>query len=156
MRAPQLLFVCAQDGARSRMAEAFTRQAAGDRIGVRSATFGWELTSPLPSVVMAEAGIALPGDPPVWVFEIFKRNGQFDHVITLTDPSGFEGASIFLAAMDDLCADTARRHDWVVKNFNLLPGREEERLAQARLIRDDIRAKTLDFLTQIGITPAGA
>ena len=61
---PVVLFVCVHNAGRSRMAEAFFNQLAGDRYEGRSA--GTEPAgSPHPEVVeaMAEVGVELPGGP---------------------------------------------------------------------------------------------
>lgn len=156
MAIPRVLFVCTQNGARSKIAEEYARQAAGSRIEVRSASYEAGKIGPVPIAVMAEVGIELQVESPRTIFDQFRDGVPYDYVVTLCNPSGAEGTPNFLSTVDDLYRDTAKRLDWTVGYFKSLQGTEEERMEKARRIRDDIRAKTLDFLIQIGITPAGA
>jgi arsenate reductase len=147
----RVLFVCTHNGARSRIAEEFTKLAASGRVEAYSASFESNNTGPLPVSVMKEVGVELQTSPPQTVFEGFKDEETFDYVITLCDPASNEEVSIFLSNLDTLYHTTAQRLNWSIPNFRSLSGTDEDRKVKARQIRDRIKAEVLNFLSQVGI-----
>jgi len=151
----RLLFVCTHNGARSRIAEAFAKRAASERVESSSASLESDRIGPLAISVMGEVGIELSAAPPKSVFERYKDQERFDYVITLCDPASGEQTPIFLANVDALYDETAQRVNWFIPNFRSLTGTEEERKAGARQIRDRIRTEVATFLSQLGLDTDG-
>lgn len=147
----RILFVCTHNGARSRIAEEFAKQAAPEQIEAFSASFESEKIGPLALLVMNEVGIDLQTSPPKSVFKRFKDKESFDYVIALCDPEGNEQVPIFLSGVDALYRKTAQRLNWSIPSFRSLSGTDEERKAKARQIRDRIKTEVLNFLTQLNI-----
>ena len=146
----RVLFVCTHNGARSRIAEAFARRAAAERIEPYSASLESDRIGPLPVTVMNEVGVDLPTAPPKSVFDRHRDQERFDYVIALCDPVGGEQVPVFLANVDVLYDETATRLNWAIPNFRSLSGTNDERLAGARQIRDRIQTEVLSFLAQLG------
>ena len=151
MKHQRVLFVCTHNGARSRIAEEFTRRFAADRIEAVSSSFESETIGPLPVSVMREVDIELPTAAPNSVFERFKVGEKFDYVIAICDPGSAEQVPIFLSGVDTLYAETADRFNWSVPNFRSISGSDEARREKARDIRDQIKSEVLQFLSEIGI-----
>ena len=78
MERKKVLFVCTYHGARSRIAEEFTKRIAPGRIEAYSACFDPLKIGPLPIGVMREIGIGLPTESPKSVFERHKERNVFD------------------------------------------------------------------------------
>lgn len=144
----RLLFVCTHNGARSRIAQEFTKRTASERVESHSASLESDRIGPLPISVMGEVGIELSAAPPKSVFERYKDQERFDYVITMCDPASGEQAPIFLANVDALYDETARRVNWVIPNFRSLTGTDDEKRAAARQIRDRIRTEVVTFLAR--------
>lgn len=155
MTPPRLLFVCTHNGARSRIAEAFAKRAASERIESSSASLESDRIGLLAISVMGEVGIELSAAPPKSVFERYKDQERFDYVITLCDPASGEQTATFLASVDALYDETAQRVNWFIPNFRSLTGTEEERKAGARQIRDRIRTEVATFLSRLGLDTDG-
>ncbi len=145
----RLLFVCTHNGARSRIAEAFAKHTASQRVVPCSASLESERIGPLPIAVMDEIGIELSAAPPKSVFDRYKDQERFDYVITMCDPAGGEQAPIFLADVDALYDESAQRVNWIIPNFRSLTGTDEEKRAGARQIRDRIRTEVAALLLQL-------
>ena len=96
----RVLFVCTHNGARSRIAEEFTKRAAVEQVDSYSASLESDRIGPLPVCVMKEIGIELPTAPPRSVFERYRDQERFDYVVTLCDPASNEQAPVFTAGLD--------------------------------------------------------
>ena len=151
MTKPRVLFACTHNGARSRIAEEFTKRYAQGRVEVYSASFESEKIGPIPVEVMNEVGIELPTSSPKSVFEWFKTKEKFDYVVSISDPFAQEQASIFTSSVDSLYHKTARRFSWIIPNFRALSGTDEEKKAKARKIRGQIKAEVCNFLSALGV-----
>jgi len=103
--------------------------------------------------VMNEIGIALQSSPPKSIFERVKDHESFDYVIALCDPDSHEQVPIFLSVVDKLYHDTSKRFNWSIPNFRSISGTDEDRKTKARQIRDEIKTKVSDLLSQLGIDP---
>lgn len=150
MKSQRVLFVCTHNGARSRIAEEFTRLIAADRIEAASSSFESETIGPLPVSAMREVGVELPTAPPKSVFERFKAGEKFDHVIAICDPGSAEQVPIFLSGVDTLYDETAERLNWSVPNFRSISGSDEDKIEKARRIRDRIKSEVVQFLSELG------
>jgi arsenate reductase (thioredoxin) len=151
MKNLRVLFVCTHNGARSKIAEAFAKLAPNSHIEAHSASFESERIGSIPISVMTEIGIAFQSTPPKSVFERMKDHESYDYVIALCDPDSLEQVPVFLSVVDKLYHKTSKRLNWSIPNFRSLSGSDEDKLNRARQIRDLIKAKVLDFLSQLGI-----
>ncbi len=151
MKKLSVLFVCTHNGARSKIAEEFAKLAPNDRIEAHSASFESERIGSIPISVMTEIGIAFQSSPPKSIFERAKDHESYDYVIALCDPGSLEQVPIFLSVVDKLYHKTSKRLNWSIPNFRSLSGSDEDKKEKARQIRNEIKAKVLDFLSQLGI-----
>jgi len=123
---------------------------AGDRAEAFSAAFTQEKIGDLPIQIMAEVGIELPVESAISIFERFRRHETFDYVVTLCQKAQ-EESPIFKANVDTLYGRTAKRISWEITDFKSLTGSPEEKLQQARQIRDQLQSKISELLSQIGL-----
>ena len=141
-RAPQLLFLCVANSARSQMAEGLARDLFGARAVVASAGSRPSRVNPYATEVMRVAGIDLAAHRSKSVDEIDPAN--VDTVITLCAE---EACPVFLGR--------ARRLHWPIAD----PASDEpalgrdEMLARFRRARDAIRARLAVFETEL-VPPA--
>ena len=131
----RVLFLCTHNSARSQMAEAFLRAAAGDRFEAGSA--GTEKTSvnPLAIRVMAELGIDLGGHASKRYDDVASRG--WDYLITVCDDA------------NERCPwvpGSVQRLHWSFPDPSRAIGTEEQRLAAFRRVRDQIRERLTDWL----------
>jgi arsenate reductase len=127
-----VLFVCVQNSARSQMAEAFLNALCPEELVAASAGLEPGPLNPLAVKAMAEVGIDISQNETKAVFDLFKRGKHYSYVITVCDATSAEKCPIF--------PGSARRLHWNFADPATLEGTWEERLAQTRLIRDEIRA----------------
>ncbi|HEX4995977.1 MAG TPA: arsenate reductase ArsC [Methylomirabilota bacterium] len=135
MGRPHVLFLCTHNSARSQMAEGFLRTMAGDRFEAGSA--GTEKTSvnPLAIRVMAELGIDLGGHTSKLYADVAAEG--WDFLITVCDDA------------NERCPwvpGSVQRLHWSFLDPSRATGTEEERLAVFRRVRDQIRARLIDWL----------
>lgn len=128
-----VLFVCIHNSARSQMAEAFLRARCPDDFSAESAGLEPGVLNPLAVAAMKELGIDISGSATKSAFDLFKSGNQYSYVITVCDETSAERCPVFPGG--------ARRLHWSFPDPAALEGTWEERLAQTRLIRDEIRAK---------------
>ncbi|MFZ1058571.1 MAG: arsenate reductase ArsC [Candidatus Rokuibacteriota bacterium] len=135
MTKARVLFLCTHNSARSQMAEGFLRAMGGDRFEVASA--GTEATGvhPLATRAMEEVGISLAGHTSKTLDRFLGQ--PWDYVITVCD-SANERCPVFPAK-------TQRTH-WGFDDPSRTTGTEEERLGTFRRVRDEIKARLLDWL----------
>jgi arsenate reductase len=133
----KVLFVCIHNSARSQMAEAWLNALYGDRFEASSAGLEPGVLNPLVVRVMAEQGIDIAHKQTKSVFDVYKTGQLFTYVVTVCDETAAERCPIFPGI-------TQRLH-WGFADPAQLAGSEEEKLAQARIIRDQIRAKVEEW-----------
>ncbi len=146
MQSIRILFVCAGPGVRARIAEAFMR----DLPGVEAASAQFENREgkipPFITQLMDEVGTRIGGTFPMSVFERFRNKEPFDYVITLCHASSKVVCPIFRVNIDKLYEEEAGRLSWSIRDFRSIDaGSPEERRAQARIIRDEIRQNVETF-----------
>jgi arsenate reductase (thioredoxin) len=132
----RVLFLCTHNSARSQMAEGLLRHLAGNRFEATSA--GTEATSvrPLAIRAMEEIGIDISGQESKTLDQYLSE--PFDHVITVCDDAN-EACPFFPGA-------TARLH-WSLQDPSQARGSEEERLAAFRSVRNELRSRIEQELT---------
>lgn len=128
-----VLFVCIQNSARSQMAEAYLNALCPEDFAAESAGLEPGDLNPLAVTAMAEVGIDISKKETRAVFDLFKREKQYSYVITVCDAASAERCPVFPGG--------ARRLHWSFPDPGALEGALEDRLAQTRQIRDQIRAK---------------
>ena len=129
----KVLFVCIHNSARSQMAEAWVNALYGDRFEASSAGLEPGVLNPLAVAVMAEAGIDIAHKPTKSVFDVYNSGQLFAYVVTVCDQEAAERCPIFPGV-------TQRLH-WSFADPSQATGSAEEKLAQVRVIRDQIRAQ---------------
>ena len=127
----RVLFICIHNSARSQMAEAWLNQLCGDEFEAHSA--GLEQLNPSVVQAMAEVGIDISGHATQCVFDVWKSGKAFAYVVTFCDEVSAERCPIFPGV-------TKRLH-WSFADPSAVTGSSEARLAEARRVRDLIKAK---------------
>ena len=132
----RILFLCTHNSARSQMAEGLLRHLAGDRFEATSA--GTEATSvrPLAIRAMEEVGIDISAQESKTLDRYLKE--PFDYVITVCDDAN-EACPFFPGAM-------SRLH-WSLPDPSQARGSEEERLVAFRSVRNELRSRIEQELT---------
>jgi len=133
-RRPSVLFVCIHNAGRSQMGAAYTHHLSGGRVEVRSAgSAPAETINPAVREAMLEEGIDISGErPKILTTEAVEAS---DVVITMG------------------CGDTCpyfpgkRYLDWV------LADPAGQGVASVRPIRDEIKARVLALLGELGVEP---
>lgn len=133
----KVLFVCIHNSARSQMAEAWVNALYGDRFEASSAGLEPGVLNPLAVAVMAEAGIDIAHKPTKSVFEVYNAGQLFAYVVTVCDREAAERCPIFPGV-------TQRLH-WSFADPAQAAGSSEEKLAQVRVIRDQIRHQVVGW-----------
>jgi len=134
----RVLFICVHNSARSQMAEAYLKLLGGPEFQVESAGFEPREINPLVVEVMAEEGVDLREKTPKKVFDLFREGRMYDYVITVCSESVDGMCPVFLGM-------THRLHlpfDDPAKVQGTMP----EKLAQVRVIRDQIKGSVAEFL----------
>jgi arsenate reductase len=133
---PSVLFVCVHNAGRSQMAAAYARQLSGDAVEVRSAgSEPADRVNPAAVAAMAEEGIDITSQQP----KLLTQDAVLlsDVVVTMG------------------CGDTCpifpgkRYEDWVLDD----PAGQD--LTAVRPIRDEIRRRVTELLTQLGVETHG-
>jgi arsenate reductase len=129
----RVLFVCTHNSARSQMAEAFLNALGQGRFEAESAGLEPRPINPLVVEAMKEAGVELSRKKPNSVLDFFKQGRLYHHVIFVCDKSTEEQCPIF--------PGLGKRHSWPFPDPSRVEGTREEKLAQIRNIRDDIKSR---------------
>ena len=136
MTKPNVLFICVHNSARSRMAEGLLNAKCGDFFEAQSAGLDAGTTvNPLAAEAMREIGIDITQKPSRVVFDVWKSGPVFAYVITVCHESEAGRCPIFPGP-------TKRLH-WPFADPSTFTGTWEEKLAQTRVVRDQI-ATTID------------
>ena len=135
----RVLILCTGNSARSQMAEGLLRAFGGDSVEVFSAGTNPSSVRAEAIAVMLEIGIDLAGHRSKHVREF---DGQhFDYVITVCDDAN-ESCPIFPG-------NTERIH-WSFPDPAATEGRETERLAAFRRVRDALAERIRDLGSRLG------
>jgi arsenate reductase (thioredoxin) len=130
----RVLILCTGNSARSQMAEGLLRHDGGPQYEVVSAGTQPSYVRPEAIQVMREAGIDISDHRSKSVEEFAGQH--FDYVITVCD-NAKESCPIFPA--------TTKRIHWSLEDPAAVKGSEEQRLAQFRRIRDQLRTHLREF-----------
>lgn len=135
----KVLFVCIHNSARSQMAEALLNHLGEGNFIAESAGFEPGQLNPLVVEVMREIGIDISGNKTKSVFDFFKQGRNYHFVITVCDESSAEACPIF--------PGIAKRIHWSFKDPSQIKGTQDQKLAEIRIIRDEINKQLQKFIT---------
>lgn len=127
----KVLFVCVHNSARSQMAEAWVNHLCTDFAIASSAGLEPGTLNPVVVEVMREAGIEISHHQTKSVFDLFKAGHKYNRVITVCDAEAAERCPVF--------PGYTTRLSWSFTDPSQFTGSWEEKLAETRKIRDDIR-----------------
>ena len=127
----RVLYICIHNSARSQMAEAWLKHFCSDCVEVESAGLEPGVINPLAIEVMREMGIDISMNKTQSVFDLFKAGRFFSYVIAVCDGASAERCPIF--------PGVTKRIHWSFPDPSAVTGTHEEKLAQVRQIRDQIR-----------------
>lgn len=133
----RVLVLCTHNSARSQMAEGLLRHLAGDRFEVESAGTEQTRVNPFAIEAMKEIGIDISSHTSKTLDRFL--GDKWDFVITVCDNAN-ESCPFFPGA-------SARLH-WSFEDPSAAKGTDEQRLAEFRRIRDQIRARLEVFLAE--------
>ena len=139
MAKTKVLFLCTGNSARSQMAEAFLRQAAGDRFDVYSAGLEPKGINPFTRAVMKEVGLDLNGQRSKDVTE-YLGWVHFGYLMTVCGHAEKNCPTTFLGI--------AHREHWSFEDPAAFQGTEEETLAKFREVRDQIEQRIRSWLAE--------
>jgi len=137
----KVLFVCIHNSGRSQMAEAFLNRFGGQKFQAESAGLEPGTLNPLVVRAMAETGIDISGNKTKCVTDFLQQGKTYDYVVTVCDESSAERCPVF--------PGSAQRVHWSFPDLSALTGTEEQKLGRVREIRDQIRAKVMEWLKTV-------
>ncbi|HSV43640.1 MAG TPA: arsenate reductase ArsC [Candidatus Bathyarchaeia archaeon] len=140
MKKQSVLFICIHNSARSQMAEAFLKSFGTAHFTAESAGLEPGKLNPLVVEAMKEMGIDLSGKATQGVADLLKQGKTFDYVITVCDEASAERCPMF--------PGKSKRLHWGFPDPSRFEGSHQEKLAQTRLVRDQIAAKVKEFCSQ--------
>lgn len=133
---PSVLFVCVHNAGRSQMAAGFLTALSGGAVEVRSAgSAPADQVNPVAVAAMAEVGVDIAAEQPKVLTGDAVRTS--DVVVTM----GCGDACPFFPGV--------RYEDWV------LDDPAGQGIEAVRPIRDEIRARVVALLADLGVTPVG-
>ena len=143
MNKTNVLFLCTGNSARSQMAEAFLRKYGGDHFDVYSAGLEPKGLHPLTKRVMEEIGVDLSGQ---WSKNVSEYLGKkhFGYFITVCSDADAKCPTTFPGPKSE-------RLRWFFDDPAAVAGSETEALAKFRAVRDQIQARILAWLTELGL-----
>lgn len=134
----KVLFVCVHNSARSQMAEAFLNDLGKGYFIAESAGLEPGTINPLIVKVMAEIGYDLSQNKTNSVFDYFKEGRLYSIIVKVCDQENGQRCPIFPLAMNVL--------DWTFEDPADFSGTEEEKLEQARQLRNKIRENVIAMI----------
>ncbi len=137
----KVLFVCIQNSARSQMAEALLKKYGGDAFLVESAGLEPGELNPLAVDALKEESIDISGKKTHSVFDFYKEGKLFHYVITVCDEESAQKCPIF-------AGQTSRLH-WSFKDPSRFEGSYEEKLAQTKKVKEEIKQAVLSFIESL-------
>ena len=138
-----VLFVCVHNSARSQMAEALLKHIAGDRFETESAGLEPGKLNPLAIEVMQEIEIDISQNKTKSVFDFYKQGKRYDYVITVCDESQAQKCPVFPGTV------ATKRIHWSFDDPASFQGTWEDRLEQARQVRDKIKQQIEQWIKTI-------
>lgn len=137
----KVLFLCIHNSARSQMAEAYLKKYGNNMFQVESAGLEPGKLNPIVVEAMKEEGIDISGNKTNDVFEFFKEGKMFTYVVTVCDAKAAEMCPIFPGMMYKI--------GWSFEDPSKFTGTHDEKLAQTRVIRDQIKEAVINFVNEV-------
>jgi len=125
------------------MAEAFLNQLGGGNFNAESAGLEPGNLNPVVVEAMKEMGIDISQNKTKSVFDFFKQGKNYHYVITVCDEAAAEKCPIF--------PGIAKKLHWGFKDPSAIDGPFEEKLKTTSLIRDQIKKKIENFISEMEI-----
>jgi arsenate reductase (thioredoxin) len=144
---PNVLFLCTGNSARSQMAEAFLRKYAGEHFNVYSAGLSPKGMNPYTVKVMEEIGIDMSGHTSQSVKEYMGKM-PFRYVITVCDDAD--------AQCPTPLWHLGTKLHWSFEDPAAVEGRDEQKLAKFRQIRDQIEQRIVQWLKELNLVEVKA
>jgi arsenate reductase len=124
------------------MAEAFLNRIGGERFAAESAGLETGTLNPDAVEVMKESGIDISGNRTKSVFDFYKQGKTYDYVITVCSASAAERCPTFPGKV--------KRLHWEFDDPAGFRGTQEENLKKIRVVRDNIREKIEELVSEVG------
>jgi arsenate reductase len=137
----RVLFICIHNSARSQMAEAYLNKFGGDQFFAESAGLEAGTLNPLAVQVMKEDGIEISENGTKAVDVFFNEGRQYDYVITVCDEANAARCPIF--------PGVHRKVNWSFNDPSSFTGTTEQKLAQTRQVRNQIREAIIDLIESV-------
>ncbi len=137
----RVLFICVHNSARSQMAETFLNDLGGDRFHAESAGLEPGTLNPYVVKVMGELGYDISGNETSAVQDFYRQGRSYDAVVTVCSKEAAERCPIFLGK--------GKKFHWPFDDPSSFEGDEEEKLDFTRRVRDQIRARILEFIEEM-------
>jgi len=141
MEKKRVLFVCVHNSARSQMAEAFLKQLAGDQFEVESAGLEPGKLNPVVVDAMKEIGIDISGNKTQGVQSLLDAGKTYDYIFTVCDEAQAERCPLFSGG--------GKRMHIGFADPSGFSGTPEEKLEQTRQVRDQIKEKIKEWISEI-------
>jgi len=135
----RVLFVCVHNSARSQMAEAFLKKYGCELFEVESAGIEPGTLNPIVVEAMREISIDISKNKTKDVFEFLRQGKTFHYVVTVCDETSGERCPIF--------PGISQRLHWNFDDPSSFTGSQEQKLIRTREVRDSIKSKILEFLS---------
>ncbi len=136
----KVLFVCIHNSARSQMAEAFLKKYGSEHFEAESAGLEPGKLNPNVVAVMQEIGIDISKNRTQGVFDLFRQGKLFNAVISVCDGASAERCPVFPGKV--------KRILWSFVDPSSFTGTHEEILEQTRKVRDEIKEKVLQLISE--------
>jgi len=136
----KVLFVCIHNSARSQMAEAFLKKYGSEHFEAESAGLEPGKLNPNVVEVMQEIGIDISKNRTQGVFDLFRQGKLFNAVISVCDGASAERCPVFPGKV--------KRILWSFVDPSSFTGTHEEILEQTRKVRDEIKEKVLQLISE--------
>jgi arsenate reductase len=144
---PKVLFLCTGNSARSQMGEALLRYHAGDYFEVYSAGLEPKGINPYTVRVLDEMGIDLSGHTSKDV-RVYLGHVNFGYLITVCAHAEENCPTTFLGV--------SHREHWPFDDPAAFQGSDAATLAEFRRVRDEINARIVAWLAEMGVPDAAA
>ncbi len=139
----KVLFVCIHNSARSQMAEAFLKKYGSEHFETESAGLEPGKLNSNVVEVMQEIGIDISKNGTQGVFDLFRQGRLFNAVISVCDGASAERCPIFPGRV--------KRILWSFSDPSSFTGTHQEVLEQTRKVRDEIKEKVLQLISEASI-----
>lgn len=134
---PNVLFVCVHNSARSQMAEGFLRELGADRFNALSAGLEPTGVDPRAVEVMREAGVDISGQRSKGLEEFLGRQ-TIHYAVFVCSAAEEKCPHVYSLALNRL--------SWAFEDPASFEGSPAEALERFRVVRDEIRARIVEWL----------